>query len=195
VNCLYDGAIPGLPSNVPMRTARRPGSSGLCAHSAPPHAEQKTFARDIIADFAKQVLDGAIVYAKDTETMVKVRIAQLDALISAQLNEVMHAPEFQKLEGSWRGLHYLVHQSETSPNLKVKVFNVSKRDLIKDLERAPEFVFEVQSFRCGGVEAGRIELAIVPSLLLGVVHRGIRVFEQGLHGRAVRGEDGNADTG
>src|SRR4026209_1278287 len=73
-----------------------------------PDAGQRTFARDIIADFAKQVLDGAIVNAKDTETMVKVRIAQLDALISAQLNEVMHAPEFRKIEGSWRGLHYLV---------------------------------------------------------------------------------------
>src|SRR6185436_15918495 len=69
----------------------------------------------------------------------KARIAQLDGLISAQLNEVMHAPEFQKLEGSWRGLHYLVHQSETSPNLKIKVFNMPKKDLSKDLERAPEF--------------------------------------------------------
>src|SRR5262249_44167396 len=99
-----------------------------------PDAQQKTFARDIIADFAKQVLDGAIVYAKDTEAMIKARIAQLDGLISAQLNEVMHAPEFQKLEGSWRGLHYLVHESETSTTLKIKVFNVAKKDLIKDLE-------------------------------------------------------------
>jgi len=104
-----------------------------------PDADQRGFAKDIIADFAKQVLDGAIVYAKDTESMVKARIAQLDALISAQLNEVMHAPEFQKLEGSWRGLFYLVYQTETSPNLKIKLFNLSKKDLLKDLERAPEF--------------------------------------------------------
>ena len=104
-----------------------------------PSADQRSFARDVVGDFVKQVLDGEIVYAKDTESMVKVRIAQLDQLISAQLNEVMHAPEFQKLEGSWRGLHYLVHQSETSPNLKIKVMNLSKRDLIRDLERAPEF--------------------------------------------------------
>jgi len=100
---------------------------------------QRGFARDVIAEFAQQVLDGAIVSGKDTELMVKARIAQLDRLISAQLNEVMHAPEFQKLEASWRGLHYLVHQSETSPTLKVKVFNVSKKDLTRDLERAAEF--------------------------------------------------------
>jgi type VI secretion system protein ImpC len=100
---------------------------------------KRAVAQDLIGEFVRQVLDKTIVYAKDTESMIKARIAQLDALISAQLNEVMHAPEFQKLEASWRGLHYLVHQSETSPMLKIKVFNVSKRDLTKDLERAPEF--------------------------------------------------------
>jgi type VI secretion system protein ImpC len=100
---------------------------------------QREFARDIIGEFAQQVLDGAMVVSKNTEGMLKARIAQLDALISAQLNEVMHAPEFQRLEASWRGLHYLVHESETGTNLKVKVFNLSKKDLLKDLERAPEF--------------------------------------------------------
>jgi len=101
--------------------------------------DKRDYARDIIADFAQQVLDGSMVMAKNTESMLKTRIAQLDALISAQLNEVMHAQEFQKLEGTWRGLHYMVHQTETSPNLKVKIFNISKKDLLKDLERAPEF--------------------------------------------------------
>ena len=101
--------------------------------------DQRAYARDIISDFARQVLDGSMVMTKNTETMLKARIAQLDAMISAQLNEVMHAPEFQKLEGTWRGLHYMVHQTETSTNLKVKIFNISKKDLLKDLERAPEF--------------------------------------------------------
>lgn len=101
--------------------------------------DRRAAARDMVADFAKQVLDGAMVYARDTESMVKARIAQLDALISAQLNEVMHAPEFQKLEATWRGLHYLVNQSETGTMLKIKTFNTSKKDLGKDLERAAEF--------------------------------------------------------
>ena len=51
----------------------------------------------------------------------------------------MHAPQFQKLESTWRGLHYLLSQSETSELLKIKVLNVSKKDLLKDLQRAPEF--------------------------------------------------------
>ena len=100
---------------------------------------QKKETEGIIRTFVNQVLEGAMVYAKDTESMVNARIAQLDALISAQLNEVMHAPEFQKLEASWRGLHYMVHQTETGTNMKIKVLNVSKQDLLRDLERAPEF--------------------------------------------------------
>jgi type VI secretion system protein ImpC len=107
--------------------------------SSSPDPDRRAAARDMVADFAKQVLDGAMVYSRDTESMVKARIAQLDALISAQLNEVMHAPEFQKLEGTWRGLKHLVDQTETGTMLKIKVYNTSKKDLGKDLERAAEF--------------------------------------------------------
>jgi type VI secretion system protein ImpC len=55
------------------------------------------------------------------------------------MNEIMHAEDFQKLEASWRGLHHLVFESETSTMLKIRVMNVSKKDLLRDLERAVEF--------------------------------------------------------
>jgi type VI secretion system protein ImpC len=71
--------------------------------------------------------------------MINARIAQIDHLISLQLNEVMHAPEFQKLEGSWRGLKYMMANSETGTQLKIKMLNVSKKELLRDLQRAPEF--------------------------------------------------------
>ena len=71
--------------------------------------------------------------------MINSRIAELDALISRQLNEVMHAEPLQKLEGSWRGLHYFVQQTETSSSLKIKLMNISKNDLFKDLDKAVEF--------------------------------------------------------
>jgi type VI secretion system protein ImpC len=71
--------------------------------------------------------------------MISARIAQIDHLVSLQLNEVLHAGAFQKLEGSWRGLKYLLDQSETSDKLKIKVLNVSKKELLRDLQRAPEF--------------------------------------------------------
>lgn len=79
-----------------------------------------------------QVLDGQIVVDKDTDAMLGARIKQIDELISSQLNEVMHAPDLQKLESSWRGLEYLVFNTDTSPLLKIKVLNVSKHDILKD---------------------------------------------------------------
>ncbi len=100
---------------------------------------QKSRAKDIISEFVSQIMEGAMSVSKDTEAMINARIAQIDKLISDQLNEVMHAKEFQKLEASWRGLHYLVHQSETGERLKIRVMNVSKKDLLKDFERASEF--------------------------------------------------------
>jgi type VI secretion system protein ImpC len=95
--------------------------------------------KDMIKQFVKEVLAGTITIARDTDAMINARIAQIDHLVSLQLNEVMHAPEFQKLEGTWRGLRYLIQNSETSDNLKIKVLNVNKKELLRDLQRAPEF--------------------------------------------------------
>ncbi len=100
---------------------------------------QKEWAKDMVGEFVKQVMQGEMVVSKDTEAMINARIAQIDRIISMQLNEVMHHPDFQKLEGSWRGLQYLVFQTETSERLKLRVMNVSKKDLLKDMERATEF--------------------------------------------------------
>ncbi|HXE15127.1 MAG TPA: type VI secretion system contractile sheath large subunit [Bryobacteraceae bacterium] len=95
--------------------------------------------KDLIKEFISQVLDGSMTVAKDAEVMINARIAQIDHLLSLQINEVLHKAPFQKLEGSWRGLHHLVTQSETGTMLKVRVLNCGKKDLLKDLQRAPEF--------------------------------------------------------
>src|ERR1051325_1769323 len=77
--------------------------------------------------------------AKDAEMMINARIAQIDHLISIQLNEIMHHPSFQKLEGSWRGVKYMMDHSETGMQLKIRMLNASKKDLLRDIEKAPEF--------------------------------------------------------
>jgi type VI secretion system protein ImpC len=102
-------------------------------------SEEQARARDLIGGLVAQVMEGTVTVSEDLIADIESRIAQLDNLISEQLNEVMHASQFQKLEGSWRGLHYLVHQSETSTSLKINVFNASKKELVKDFRRAPEF--------------------------------------------------------
>ncbi len=95
--------------------------------------------KDLIREFVAQVMDGAMTVSKEAEVMITQRIAQIDHLISIQLNEVLHHPAFQKLEGSWRGLKYLMDQSETSVMLKIRVLNVTKRELLRDMQRAAEF--------------------------------------------------------
>ncbi|HTP34751.1 MAG TPA: type VI secretion system contractile sheath large subunit [Candidatus Acidoferrales bacterium] len=119
----------------------------LSPHLSPAELEEANTARqqarrrgkDLIKEFLAQVLDGTITVAKDAEMMINARIAQIDHLVSLQLNEIMHHPTLQKLEGSWRGLRYLMDQSETGTMLKIKILNCSRKELLKDLQRAPEF--------------------------------------------------------
>lgn len=71
------------------------------------------------------------------ERVINGRIAAIDEEVSAQLDEVLHHGEFQRLEASWRGLRYLVMNAETGTNLKIRVLNVTRHELLEDLEAAP----------------------------------------------------------
>jgi len=95
--------------------------------------------KGLIKEFVAQVLEGSMTLGRDADQMISARVAQIDHLISLQLNEVLHNAQFQKLESTWRGLKYLLDQSETGTQLKIRVLNVSKKDLLRDLQRAPEF--------------------------------------------------------
>jgi type VI secretion system protein ImpC len=100
---------------------------------------QKEAAKDMIAEFVNQVMSGELTMSKNMDVAINARIAEIDRLISDQMNAVMHHEEFQKLEGSWRGLQYLVKNSLTGTQLKIRVMSVTKKELLKDFERALEF--------------------------------------------------------
>ncbi|ADV81914.1 type VI secretion system contractile sheath large subunit [Terriglobus saanensis] len=102
-------------------------------------AESRERGKDLIKEFISQVLEGHMTVSRDAEAAIQERIAQIDRIISEQLNEILHHPSFQKLEGTWRGIRYLMDQSETNSMLKLKVLPVSKRELLRDLQRASEF--------------------------------------------------------
>jgi len=95
--------------------------------------------RDLVKEFISQVLEGEMTISRDADATINARIAQIDHLLSLQLNEILHHPQFQKLEATWRGLKYLVDQSETSSMLKIRILNASKKEILRDLQRAPEF--------------------------------------------------------
>ena len=100
---------------------------------------QKPFARDLVQEFVNQLVQQGNTISKDAAAFLNQRIQQIDELIGAQLNEFMHHPAFQKLEGSWRGLNYLVQNTNTSAHLKLRLLNISKAELLRDLEKAVEF--------------------------------------------------------
>jgi type VI secretion system protein ImpC len=95
--------------------------------------------KNLVKEFVGQFLEGHMNVARDVETMINQRIAQIDHLLSLQLNEILHHPDFQKLEGSWRGLRHLVFNSSSNSQLKIRVMNVTKKELLRDMQRAPEF--------------------------------------------------------
>jgi len=100
---------------------------------------ERSQAEKLLSTLAQSALEGTVTWDKNVVASINKAIASIDATISKQLANIMHAEEFKKLEGSWRGLHHLVHDTETSVNLRIRVLNVSKRELGRDLDKAVEF--------------------------------------------------------
>ena len=126
--------------------------------------QEKNRARDIISELVSQVLEGEVIVSENLAASLDARVAELDRLISEQLSEVMHAPEFQALESAWTGLHYLCKQTSTGVQQKIKLFNAAKRDLVKDFKAAIDFdqsalfkkVYEEEFGTFGGAPFGTL---------------------------------------
>ncbi|MDD4268211.1 MAG: type VI secretion system contractile sheath large subunit [Pirellulales bacterium] len=102
-------------------------------------ATEASRAQDLLRTLTEEALKGTITWNKDVTRTITAGVSAIDAAISRQLALIMHNPKFQQLEGSWRGLEHLVMNSETSAQLRIKVLNLAKRELFKDLDRAVEF--------------------------------------------------------
>ena len=96
-------------------------------------------AQDLIANLTAQAMEGTITWDRNLTRTINGAIAAIDEVLSKQVSAIMHDTKFQKLEGSWRGLNHLVMNSETGTGLKIRVMNLSKRELFKDLDKAVEF--------------------------------------------------------
>ncbi|AZN34785.1 MULTISPECIES: type VI secretion system contractile sheath large subunit [Pseudoalteromonas] len=96
-------------------------------------------AEELLKTLTEEALKGTVQWNKNMTVTFNEAIQLIDQKISKQLSVVMHSEEFQKLEGSWRGLHHLVMNSETSSTLKIRVLNMKKKELHKDLSKAVEF--------------------------------------------------------
>ncbi len=88
-----------------------------------------------VQTLAEQALRDTALVSEDVQKTVKAIIAAIDQKLSEQINLILHQADFQQLEGAWRGLHYLVNNTETDEQLKIRVMNISKKDLHKTLKR------------------------------------------------------------
>lgn len=107
--------------------------------SAMPRAVERDEAQDMVKNLISAAMQGSLVWDKSVTKTIRQAIKQIDEKMSLQLAQIMHNDQFQKLEGSWRGLNHLVMNSETSKQLKLRMLNISKRELFKDLDKAVEF--------------------------------------------------------
>jgi type VI secretion system protein ImpC len=95
----------------------------------------KSEIENAVKTLAQQALASSKLISTDVVQTINAMIAEIDRKMSEQINQIMHHPDFQQLEGAWRGLHYLVNNTETDDQLKIRVMNVSKKDLHKTLKR------------------------------------------------------------
>lgn len=115
------------------------GALGLLDQAIAKTKAPKERLDELIKSLAGEAMKGTVTWDKNVSRTLAGAIAKIDALVSDQLAAIMHHAEFQKLEGSWRGLHHLIMNSETGEAMKIRVMNLSKKELQKDLERAVEF--------------------------------------------------------
>ena len=100
---------------------------------------ERSHAQELLSALTEEALKGTVTWDKDVTRSIQKGIDAIDEVLSTQLAAIMHTEEFQKMEGTWRGLHHLVMNSETSTTLKLRMLNVSKRELFKDMDKAVEF--------------------------------------------------------
>jgi type VI secretion system protein ImpC len=141
-------------------------SSLLQKEFKPRSDEAKSAVEAAVLTLAQQALSNTTVIGKDVTKSIQAMIAAIDAKLTEQVNKILHNEDFQKIESAWRGLHYMVNNTETDENLKIRVMDISKKDLHKQLKKfkgaawdqSPMFkkIYEQEYGQFGGEPFGAI---------------------------------------
>src|SRR5688572_4548251 len=95
----------------------------------PPSEEKRRAIEQAVGTLADWATRNSQVLTEDTVASVQGLIAEIDRMLSAQINQILHHPQFQQLESAWRGLHYLVANTECNDMLKIRVLPITKAEL------------------------------------------------------------------
>jgi len=101
----------------------------------PKSDQAKTAVEQAVKTLAQQALANTALVSDDALRTIESIVATIDKKLTEQVNEILHHPDFQQLESAWRGLHYLVNNTETDEMLKIRVMNISKKDMHKTLRK------------------------------------------------------------
>jgi len=110
-------------------------SSLLQKEFKPKSSQAEEAVQNAVNTLAEQVLKNTGLVSEDAAATINALIAEIDQKLTDQVNLIIHNEEFQQLESAWRGLHHLVNNTETDEMLKIRVMNVSKKDLYKNLKK------------------------------------------------------------
>ena len=131
------------PQGARVETQEADEFAALLKQSFRPRTERAaTEVENAVNTLVEQALADSSLIRSDVLDTIGEMIAQLDRKLSAQMNEIIHAPEFQRIESAWRGLSYLVFQSETDAMLKIRVMNISKNELYRHLRQFPNAAWD-----------------------------------------------------
>jgi type VI secretion system protein ImpC len=126
------------PADTIVETRDPDEFASLLKQSFKPRTERAaTEVENAVATLVQQALADTTLIRDDVLDTIEEMIARIDEKLSAQMNEILHAEEFQKIESAWRGLHYVVFNSETDSMLKIRVMNVGKTELYRNLKLYP----------------------------------------------------------
>jgi type VI secretion system protein ImpC len=123
---------------APTETREADEFAAILKQSFKPRTERAaTEVENAVTTLVREALSDTTLIKEDVLDTIEEMIARIDEKLSAQMNEILHADEFQQIESAWRGLHYLVFNSETDADLKIRVMNASKNELYRNLRLFP----------------------------------------------------------
>ena len=129
-------ANPQVKSDAQTTTVETDEFASLLEKEFKPKSDAaRSAVENAVKTLAEQALADTAIISDDSVKSIEAIIAEIDRKLSEQVNLIIHQAEFQQLEGAWRGLHYLINNTETDEMLKIRVMNISKKDLGKTLKR------------------------------------------------------------
>ena len=151
-------------AGVALETSEDDFAALLNKEFKPNTDQKKSRIEQAVQTLAQQALSDANIIGEDIYMTIEGMISALDRKMSEQINKIIHHPEFQQLESAWRGLSYLVMNTSTGKDLKIRVLNISKDETRKMLrqykdaawDQSPLFkkVYEAEFGQLGGQPFG-----------------------------------------